>query len=88
MSTIASGLGPRVLVRGSTHRGGGILDLVMPDVPDVCKVRVGCLIGRSNHFHVGIVLNLSPGAPRIEFSQEVELYAPPPVYHTLVCDVN
>ena len=33
------------LVRGSTHRAGGILDLVMSDVSDLCKVRVGCPLG-------------------------------------------
>ena len=33
------------LVRGSIHHAGGILDLVMSDVPDLCKVRVGYPIG-------------------------------------------
>ena len=45
----------------------------MSDVPDLCKVRVGCLIGRSDHPHVGIVLDLSLGAPGVDFSQEVVL---------------
>ena len=36
----------------------------MSDVPDLCKVRVGCSIGRSDHSFVSIVL---------DFSQEVLL---------------
>ena len=61
------------LVRCSTHRAGGILDLVMSDVLDLCKVRVGCPIGRSDHSHVGIMLNLPLGAPGFDFSQDVVL---------------
>ena len=59
------------LVRGSTHRAGGILALVWFDVPDLCKVRVGCPIGRSDHSHVGIVLHWSLGSPGFDSSQEV-----------------
>ena len=33
------------------------------DIPDLCKVRVGCPIGRPDHSHIGIVLDLSLGAP-------------------------
>ena len=72
MGTIANGLDSRLLmcfmlpivilllnldlpclVRGSTHRAGG---LVMFDVLDLCKVRVGCPFGRSVHSRVGIVV--------------------------------
>ena len=37
----ASLAGCTQLVRGSTNRAGGILDLAMSDVPDLCEVRVG-----------------------------------------------
>ena len=49
------------------------MDLVRSDVPDLCKVRVGCPIGRSDHSHVSIVLDLSLGAAGFDFSQEVVL---------------
>ena len=61
------------LVRGSTHRAGGISDLVTSDGPDLCKVLVGCPIERSDHSHVGIVLDMSLGAPSFDFSQDVVL---------------
>ena len=61
------------MVHGSTHCAGGILDLVMSDVPDLCKVRVSCSNGRSAHSHVGILLDLSLGARCFDFSQEVVL---------------
>ena len=45
------------LVRGSTYRASSILDLVISDVSDLCKVRVGCPIANSDCSHVGIVLD-------------------------------
>ena len=45
----------------------------MSDVPDLCKVRVGCPIGKSDLSHAGIVLDLSLGAPGFDFSLEVVL---------------
>ena len=61
------------LIRGSTHRAGGILDLVMSNVPDLCKVLVGCPIGRSDQSHVGIGLVLLLGSPGCNFSHGVML---------------
>ena len=49
------------------------MDLVLSDVPYLCKVRVGCPIGRTGNSHVGIVLDLSLGAPGFDLSQEVVL---------------
>ena len=49
------------------------MDLVISDVPELCKVRVGCPIWRSDHAHVGIVLDMSHGAPGFNFSQKVVL---------------
>ena len=45
----------------------------MSDIPDLREVRVSCLIGRSDHFHVGTVLDWSLGGPDFEFSQKVVL---------------
>ena len=45
----------------------------MSDVPDLCKVRIGCPIRRSDHYHVGIVLDLLLGAPGLGFRREVVL---------------
>ena len=45
------------LVNGPTHRAGGVLDLVLTNVPDLCNVHVHANVGRSDH---GVALNLSP----------------------------
>ena len=48
------------LVNGPTHRAGGVLDLVLTNVLDLCDVHVHGNIGRSDHASLGISLNLSP----------------------------
>ena len=45
----------------------------MSDVPDQCKVRVRCPIGRCDQSDVGIWLDISLGVPGFIFSQEVVL---------------
>ena len=60
------------LVRGSSHRAGVILNLVISDVPNLYKVRVGCRIGRFDHSLL-VGLDLSLGAPGFDFSYEVVL---------------
>ena len=47
------------------------LDLVTPDVPGLCKVWIGCPIGRYDHSLVGIVLALLLSASGFDFSQGV-----------------
>ena len=37
------------LVNGLTHRSGGVLDLVLTNVPDLCNVNVQGNVGRSDH---------------------------------------
>ena len=37
------------LVNGPTHRAGGMLDLVLTNVPDLCNVHVHGNVGRSDH---------------------------------------
>ena len=59
------------LVCGSTHRVCGILYMVMTEVPDLCKVKLGCPILRSEHSHVNIVLDFSLGAPVFYLSKIV-----------------
>ena len=53
----------RQLVVGPTHRDGGTLDLVLTDVPDLCKVSLGCHVGRSDHAHLSIELLVSMRVP-------------------------
>ena len=45
--------------------------LGMLDITDLCIVKVGCPFERSDHSHVGIVLNLTVGMPVYAFAQEV-----------------
>ena len=49
------------------------MDLVMSDVPYLCKVRDGFPIERSDFSHVGIELDSSLGAPGFDLCQEVVL---------------
>ena len=37
------------LVNGPTHRAGGVLDLVLTNVPDLSDVHVHGNVGRSDH---------------------------------------
>ena len=46
------------LVRGPTHLAGGTLDLVMTNVPDLCKVNVGGLLG-PDHSYISIHISTS-----------------------------
>ena len=61
------------LVRGPTHVGGGVLDLVLTNVPDLCRVVVGGPIGKSDHSHIDLTLNTSARAPGFDCSHEVLL---------------
>ena len=45
------------LVNGPTHRAGGVLDLVLTKVPDLCNVHVHGNVGRSDHASLGVALN-------------------------------
>ena len=61
------------LVQGATHRAGGVLDLVLTNVPDLCNVVIGGPIGRSDHNHIGLTVNTSARAPSFDCSSEVLL---------------
>ena len=53
----ASVSGCKQMVTEPTHIDGGVLDLVLTDVPDVIRVRVG-LPGTSNH--CAVFMNVVP----------------------------
>ena len=46
------------LVNGPTHRAGGVLDLVLTNIPDLCDVHVHGNVGRLDHVSLGVTLNL------------------------------
>ena len=47
------------LVNGPTHIAGGVLDLVLTNVPNLCDVHVHGNVGRLDHASLGVALNLS-----------------------------
>ena len=59
------------LVNGPTHRAGGVLDLVLTNVPDLCNVHVHGNVGRSDHASLGIALNLSPTVAGFDVARRV-----------------
>ena len=61
------------MVTGSTHRLGGVLDLVFTDVPDLCKVSVAVPIGRSDHSHVCLELEITSTLPGFDVACVVPL---------------
>lgn len=61
------------LVHVPTHRGGGILDLVMTNVPDLCRVEVQGCIGRSDHSTIRLALDLAPSVPGFDVACRVPL---------------
>lgn len=61
------------MVTGSTHRLGGVLDLVFTDVPDLCKVSVAAPIGRSDHSHLCVDLEITSTLPGFDVACEVPL---------------
>ena len=61
------------LVNGPTHRAGGVLDLVLTNVPDLCNVHVHGNVGRSDHVSLGVALNLSPAVAGFHVARRVPL---------------
>ena len=61
------------LVNGPTHRAGGVLDLVLTNVPDLCNVHVHGNVGRSDHASLGVALNLSPAVAGFDVARRVPL---------------
>ena len=54
------------LVVGPTHARGGILDLLMPDVPDFIRVAVVAPIGNSDHSSLMAVISTAQAVPKQE----------------------
>ena len=61
------------LVTGPTHTAGGVLDLVLSNIPDLCNVNVLGNAGRSDLATLGITLNLSPTAAGFDVARRVSL---------------
>ena len=59
------------LVNGPPHRAGGVLDLVLKNVPDLCDVHGN--VGRSDHASLGVALNLSPTVAGFDVARRVPL---------------
>ena len=60
-------------VTKNTHIDGGVLGLVLTDIPDVIGVRVGSPIGSSNHITVFIDVILEQHIPHLVSRQEAFL---------------
>ena len=55
------------LVVGPTHARGGILDLLMTDVPDLIRVAVVAPIGNSDHSSLSAVISTAQICPGVTF---------------------
>ena len=61
------------LVVGPTHACGGILDLVMTDVPDLVRVAVVAPIGNSDHSSLSAVISMAQAVQNLCLSRKVFL---------------
>ena len=61
------------LVVGPTHARGGILDLLMTDVPDLFLVDVVAPIGNSDHWSLSAVISTAQAVPNLCVSKKVFL---------------
>ena len=61
------------LVIGPTHRAGGVLDLVLTNVQDLCDVHVQGNVGISHHASLGVTLNLSLTVAGFDVARRVPL---------------
>ena len=53
------------LVVGPTHARGGILDLLITDVPDLIRVAVVAPIGNSDHSSLSAVISTAQAVPYV-----------------------
>ena len=60
------------LVVGPTHARGGILDLLMADVPDLIRVAVVAPIGNSDHSSLSAVISTTQAVPNLCVSGKAE----------------
>ena len=61
------------LIVGTTHAGGGILDLLMTDVPDLIRVAVVGPIGNLDHSSLSAVISTVQTVPNLCVSKKVFL---------------
>ena len=61
------------LVVGPTHACGGILDLLMTDVPDLIQVAVVAPIGNSDHSSLSAVISTAQAVPNLCVRRKVFL---------------
>ena len=61
------------LVVGQTHARGGLLDLLMTDVPDLIRVAVVAPIGNSDHSSLSAVISTAQAVPNLCVSRKVFL---------------
>ena len=61
------------LVVGPTHARGGILDLLMTDVPDLILVAVVAPIGNSDHYSLSAVISMAQAVPNLCVSRKAFL---------------
>ena len=61
------------LVVGPTHALGGILDLMMTDVPDLVRVAIVAPIGNSDHSSLLAVISMAQAVPNLCVSRKVFL---------------
>ena len=67
----ASSSGCEQMVTDPTHIDEGIFDLVLTDAHDLVEVRVGYLVGTSDHSAIFIVVMLEKAIPQLVCRQEV-----------------
>ena len=58
------------LVVGPTHARGGILDLLMTDVPHLVRVAVVAPIGNSDHWSLSAVISTAQAVPNLCVSRK------------------
>ena len=61
------------MVVGPTHARGGILDLLMTDVPDLVRVAVVAPIGNSDHSSLSAVISMAEAVTNLCVSRKVFL---------------
>ena len=61
------------LVVGLTHERGGILDLLITDVPDLIRVAVVAPISNSDHSSLSAVISTAQAVPNLCVSRKVFL---------------
>ena len=71
------------MVVGPTHAGGGTLDLLMTDVPDLVRVAVVSPIGNSGQSSVSAVISMAEAVPNLCVSRKV--FQKNPVNCNTVC---